>query len=230
MVQHLLIDSRSRTEASNLQLATFELDRPLQPFTKFTVNYCQLYNTFFNITEQNNRLVVDAIIIFVPVGYYTQALLVSTISSLLQANVNPLISVTWTTGPTATWVLGTHVLDVKQSTIRDSIGVTEFGVNPTGNFFTFINTSQPQSVQFYSPELAGNDQISCHRNSLHATPFLTVPIYAPNQILNYWQPNYKLEVYTSSTQALTRLSIYLLDGLGFMLQNTADYQLHLTFE
>ncbi len=230
MVQHLLIDSRSRTEASNLHLATFELDRPIQPFKKFTVNYCQLYNTFFNITDQNNRLVVDAILILIPVGFYTQAALVQTINSLLQAIVDPLISVTWTTGPTATWVLGAHVLDVKNSTIRDSIGVTEFGVNPSGNFFTYINTSQPQSVQFYSPELSGSDQISCHRNSLHATPFLTVPIYAPNNVLNYWQPNYKFEVFTNSTKAITRISIYLRDSLGFPLQNTSDYELHLTFE
>ncbi len=222
--QRLLIDSRDRTSQSTLDNCTFVLDKPIVATEKCSVDFVLLFNTMFNVTSQNNGFVLDGITRTVPRGYYTSSSIVVAMDTLLKSiDVATGVVYNSTTG-IASWTLGSHILTPSAMSAVLGTTVTSY----TGNFHSFINTSYPQIVQFYSPELSTDSQRTTNRTSLDATPFLIVPLFASYNSLNYYQPNFPL-VLNCATSAITRISIYLRDSLGNPLENISDYQLSLTF-
>lgn len=226
----LLIDSRDRTEASTIQNAVYVLDQPLEHFKTVRVDHAVIYNTFFNIDSKNNVLRMDAVNLVIVPGYYTQATLAAAIDVKMKT-VDAATSCVWSpTALTATWTLGAHTLSNANSTIRDCVGITELAATLTGTLTTRLNTSGPQSVLFDCPELSISEQRSVHRRSLHSSPFLSVPVYAGYQTINYYQTNFPIVLPCDSSGGVSVLTISYTDGQGRELLGGIDYQMPLTFE
>ena len=230
--KHLLIDSRDRTAGTSIQNATYLLDRPIQDFKCVRVNFVQLYNTFWNVTTLNNEFSVsDGAVIStrqLTPGHYSGATLATAINTLLQA-ISATLTVTFDTSTNLlNWTLPAPyslVLGKSSDKLLGIAGLTTL----TGTFTSIPNTTTPNSVQFFSPELQGNDQSYYTNNdSKHLCPFLTVPVFAQFGSSNYYQSNYPILVHTQSN-CLQRFTIQLLDGEGNALQNAIDHQVSLTF-
>ena len=222
--QRLLIDSRDRTSQSTLDNCTFVLDMPMVATEKCRVDFVLLFNTMYNLTSQNNGFVLDGVNRTVPRGYYNSSSFVLAMDTLLKS-IDAATSVVYNSATgIANWMLGSHILN--PSTMSAVLGTTV--TSYTGNFQSFINTSYPQIVQFYSPELSTDSQRTTNRTSVDATPFLIVPLFATYNSLNYYQPNFPM-LLSCSTSTVTKITIYLRDSLGAPLENISDYQLSLTF-
>ena len=139
---------------------------------------------------------------------------------------HPISGVTYnsTTG-IASFNLGSHVLT---STILsvDILGIRSS--TATGVFQSLINTTFPAVLNFYSPEISCDAMRTTNRNQLNATPFLTMPLYAQNNNLNYFQSNFPIELNCTTTN-LSRLTIFIRDSRGLAVQNPSEYQLQLVF-
>ncbi len=220
--QRLLIDSRDRTNQSTLDNCTFLLDKPIVATEKCRVDFVLLFNTMFNVTSQNNGFVFDGVNRTVPRGYYTSSSIVVAMDTLLKS-IDAATGVVYNSSTgIASWTLGSHILT--PSAMSAILGTTTC----TGIFSSFINTSYPQIVQFYSPELSTDSQRTTNRTSVDATPFLIVPLFASYNSLNYYQPNFPL-LLSCSTSTVSKITIYLRDSLGAPLENVSDYQMSLTF-
>jgi hypothetical protein len=234
--KHLLINSRDRTAGTSVENATFVLDRPINDFSCVRVNYIQLYNTFHNVTNVNNEfLFLNApgmnqllYIRSIPVGHYTAASLTSVIDGILKAVDGSLSAVLDTTSNQITWTLGTYSLRQDGFSSDRLLGIRDLTVR-TGTFTSTPNTTFPQAVQFFSPEIQGTDSsFYTNRNTVHMHPFLTIPLFSSFGTSNYYQPNFPI-ISRCETPCLQKLTIQMLDGEGKQLQNAIDYQLSLMF-
>jgi hypothetical protein len=170
-------------------------------------------------------LLIDSTIKVIQSGFYTDAELAQAIDVILK-EVDPIMSVTYSsiTG-VCNWNMGTHTLNVSSSA-RHLIGLDK---SQTGVFQSVFNTSTPQSVHIFSPEFSGLDsQRSTNRNLIDQAPLCVVPIYAPHNELNFYQPTFPGIISIQNT-SLQRFTLQLKDSQGDDLVNGTDYQLHLTF-
>ena len=227
--KHLLIDSRDRRRGT-IENGTFVLDRPIENFKCVRVNFVQIYNTFWNVTTLNNEFAVtDGTTVStrqITPGHYTGTSLATATNTLLQG-ISATLGVTFdaATG-LLNWTLPAPYSLVQGKSSDKLIGI---GSVLTGTFSSVPNTTSPNSVQFFSPDLQGNDQSYFTNNdSKHLFPFLTVPVFAQFGSSNYYQSNFPIVVHTQSN-CLQKFTIQLLDGEGNFLRNSIDYQLHLTF-
>jgi hypothetical protein len=220
--QRIMIDSRDRIAGSSIQCATYVLDKPVQNIACYRLDFCQIFNTFYNVYD-SDTIVVDNTVKVISPGFYTNEELVQAIDVLLK-QVDPTLSATYSsiTG-SCTWNMGSHVL--KMGSARHLIGLEE---PESGVFQTVFNTSMPHSVHIFSPEFSGLDsQRSTNRNLIDQTPLCVVPIYAPHNELNFYQPTFPGIISIQST-SLQRFTLQLKDSQGYDLVNATDYQLHLT--
>ena len=234
--KHLLINSRDRTAGTSIENATYLLDRAINDFSCVRVNYIQLYNTFHNVTSVNNEfLFLNApgmnqllYVRSIPVGHYTAASLTSVIDVFLKA-VDPSLSAVFDTSSNQiTWALGTYSLRQDGFSSDRLLGIRDLTVR-TGTFTSTPNTTFPQAVQLFSPEIQGTDSsFFTNRDNIHMQPFLTVPLFSSFGTSNYYQPNFPI-ILKCETQCLQKLTISLLDGEGRVLENAIDYQLSLMF-
>lgn len=231
----LLLDSRDRHVSSTVQTAQYELDRPIHNLHSVVVNWVQLYNTFWNVTTSNNTLAVvfggTTTVKTVPPGFYTPQLLVQQVDVLLK-QVSATLAVTYqASSQTANYTLPAASLNVLQSTARDLLGLTEL-TSTTGTFQAFVNTSLPQSVLLFSPELqpdGGAATVRTNRNALDLVPLLQVPIFAGHGSLNFWQPNFLVK-HSCSKETLSQFSLsMLMGGTSEAAVGGIDYQVSLTF-
>lgn len=230
MVQRLLIDSRDRTTTSNLTLATFELDVPIENVSRVRLDWAMVYNTFQNVTSEQNTIVVDGIAKTIAAGNYTQQSLVAAVDAKLK-EVDTGIGVVWSsTTYTATWTLGGRTIDKTNTTMRYLLGLNDLSTL-TGTFSSFVNVTSPNSIHFYSPELQSGTDVyrRTNRNNIHATPFLSMPVYGAYQTLNYYQSNFPLEIKCEIPQTLQRLTIYCEDAVGRSVVNQTEFQIQLSF-
>ena len=221
--QRILIDSRDRVSGT-VQSSTFMLDKPLQNVTCARVDFAQIFNTFFNVDSSNNQLIIDDTAKIIPSGYYNSVDLVSVIDGLLKI-VDASIGVVYSTVTgICSWTLNSHVLSLSNSRF-----LTGTDNQKTGSFQTIINTSFPLSIQVISPEFSGLDvQRSSNRAMLDQTPLCTIPIWAANNDLNFYEPRFPNTISIQST-SIQRFTINLVDSYGKALSNLTDYQLHITF-
>jgi len=223
--QRVMIDSRDRVPGSSIQCATYVLDKPVQNISACRLDFAQIFNTFYNIDYSHDQLLIDSTIQVIKSGFYTDAELAQAIDVILK-EVDPIMSVTYSsiTG-VCTWNMGTHVLNFSSSA-RHLIGIDK---SKTGVFQSVFNTSTPQSVHIFSPEFSGLDsQRSTNRNLIDQAPLCVVPIYAPHDELNFYQPTFPGIISIQNT-SLQRFTLQLKDSQGDDLVNATDYQLHLTF-
>ena len=223
--QFLIIDSRDRTPTSSLDSATFELSTPIIGTKKCQVLYCMAYNTLFNLTAPDNYLIINSVAFPITPGYYTSSSIVSVMDLILKG-IDPSLGVTYNaiTG-IASFVLGTRVLSSTALAI-DMLGIKSS--TATGSFQTTINTTFPAVLNFYSPEVACDAMRTTNRNQLNATPFLSMPLYAQNNTLNYHQSNFPIELNCTTTN-MSRLTIFIRDSRGLAIQNPSEYQIQLVF-
>ena len=224
--QRVMIDSRDRIAGSSIQCATFVLDKPLANITCCRLDFAQIFNTFYNVDYSHDQLLIDSTTIkVIQSGFYTDAELAQEIDVILK-EVDPIMSVTYSsiTG-VCTWNMGTHTLSVSSSA-RHLIGLDK---SQTGVFQSVFNTATPQSVHIFCPELTGMDsQRSTNRNLIDQSPIAIIPIYAPHDELNFYQPTFPGIISIQST-SIQRFTLQLKDSQGDDLVNATDYQLHLTF-
>ena len=223
--QRVMIDSRDRVPGSSIQCATYVLDREIKGVSCCRLDFCQIFNTFHNIDYSHDQLLIDSTIKVIQSGFYTDTELAKAIDVLLK-EVDPIMSVTYSsiTG-VCTWNMGTHTLNV--SSARHLIGLNK---SQTGGVFQSVfNTSTPQSIHIFSPEFSGLDsQRSTNRNLVDQAPLCVVPVYAPHNELNFYQPTFPGVISIQNT-SLQRFTLQLKDSQGDDLVNATDYQLHLTF-
>jgi hypothetical protein len=223
--QFLIIDSRDRTPTSSLDSATFELSKPIIGTSKCQVLYCMSYNTLYNVTAPDNTLIINSVAFTITPGYYTSSSIVSVVDIILKG-IDPSLGVSYNaiTG-VASFVLGTRVLS-STTFAFEMLGIKTS--TATGSFQSVINTTFPAVLNFYSPEISCDAMRSTNRNQLNATPFLSMPLYAPNNTLNYHQSNFPIKLNCTTTN-LSRLTIFLRDGRGLTVQNPSEYQIQLVF-
>ena len=227
----LLVDSRDRVSGS-IENATYVLDRPIENFVCLRVNYVQIYNTFFTVTTKNNEwAVTDGTMIYIRTltpGHYTGISLAAAINTQLQGLDTSLSASFNETTSNIDWVLAAPY-SLVQGTSSDRLFGSENTTALTGTFSTIPNLTEPNTVQFTSPELQGNDQsFFTNNDSKHMFPFLSVPIFAQFGSSNYYQSNYPIVLHTQAS-CLQKFTIRLLDGEGNQIENAVDYQISLTF-
>lgn len=232
----LLIDSRDRASGSLIESARYNLDKPLTDVSRVRVDYVMLYNTFYNVLEgMNNGFFVkfggvDYYKALTP-GYYSPSQLIAALNTKLK-EVDASLGVTNPAGREAAWTLpGATITAVSY----ELFGLKE---GQTGSFTTMVNTSLPQSISFFSPELSpqGGSRFARTRADVwnvgeDLEPLVTVPIFSANEGLNYWQPNYE----TWTTCPRTGLSSFHLElrlggRTGTLAAGAIDYQIHLTVQ
>ena len=223
--QILLIDSRDRSQQSTVDNATYELSRPIVGTKKCQVLFCMTYNTLFNVISPSNALVIDGNTTTLSPGYYTGSSIVNSVDATLKA-IDPSLGVTYNSiSGNASFILGTHTITSTPLSF-EMLGIK--AATASGNFQTTINTTYPAVLSFHSPELSCDSMRTTNRNQLDATPFLTVPLYAQYNSLNYYQSNFQIELNCSTTN-MSRLTIFLRDSRGLAIQNPSEYQLQLVF-
>ncbi len=224
--QRVMIDSRDRVPGSSIQSASYVLDREVKNTSACRLDFAQIFNTFYNIDYSHDQLLIDSTIQVIPSGFYTDAELAIAIDTILK-QVDPTMSVNYSNiSGVCNWNMGSHTLSVSSS-VRHLIGLDK---SQTGGVFqTVFNTSTPQSVHIFSPELSGLDsQRSTNRNLIDQSPLCVVPIYAPHNELNFYQPTFPGIISIQST-SIQRFTLQLKDSQGDDLVNGTDYQLQLTF-
>ena len=223
--QILLIDSRDRSPQSTVDNATFELSRPIIGTRKCQVLFCMTYNTLFNVISPYNTLVIDGNTISISPGYYTGSSIVNSVDVTLKT-IDPSLGVTYNSiSGNASFILGAHTITSTPLSF-EMLGIK--AASATGSFQTTINTTYPAVLSFHSPELSCDSMRTTNRNQLDATPFLTVPLYAQYNNLNYYQSNFPIELSCTTTN-MSRLTIFMRDSRGLAIQNPSEYQLQLLF-
>ena len=223
--KHLLIDSRDR-KAGSIENATYELDRAIHDFECVRVNYVMTYNSFFNVTSNNNiwKLFTPdpnfTVTNTQPPGFYTATQLAAAIS--LDAYTTVVYDAN---SKVFNWTL-TNGYSFQPLTASSLLGFSDIR---TGSFTSSPNLTNPQSIQFFSPELQGTDcSYFTSRNTIGMYPFLRLPIFSEYGSSNFYQPSFPILI-RCETQTLQRFSIQLLDGEGMPPSNSFDYELSLTF-
>ena len=235
-MHRLLIDSRDRSSGSLIESARYNLDKPLTDVSRVRVDWVMLYNTFYNAIESVNT---DFFIVFggleyykaLTPGYYNPSELITAFNTKLK-EVDASLGVTNPNGRRADWTLpGATVKAVSY----ELFGLTE---GQTGTFSTMVNTSLPQSVSFFSPELSpqggarfARTQTDVRNLGEDLAPLVTVPIFAANEGLNYYQPNYEKWT-TCPRTGLSSFHLELILGgrAGTLAAGAIDYQIHLTLQ
>ncbi len=225
----ILVDSRDRQPGSTIQNATFLLESPLHHVTAVRVDWIQVYNTYSNLTSSNNQIGVvfggTTVLRSITQGFYTPTTLVAAVNTELQA-VSGGLGLTYNSADqTGTWTGGV-VLDLAATTLRHMLGVAS--TSPTR---TFINTSFPQSVALFSPELGGGagGALRTNRAAVGLNPLTVVPLFAGHNQLNFHQA-YHNETKQLLKHTIDRFSIQqLYGGTSEPVQAAIDYQLQLTF-
>ena len=226
-MQNLIINSRDRK--GTISNGFYELDNVIERFRRVRVNWLSLYNTFYNITGANNTISItnSSDIIAIPVGHYTTERLISTLDILFKG-FDSTMSVTYdTVSNRAYWEIPQLPIDIEKSTAKHLLGLPNLLGTLDTTFFTIINLSHPAAVSFYSPQLQGSTART-NRKQLHYDSFLTVPIFASFNQLNFYEPNSPL-FFECSKNVLQSLEIHLRSTGGEKLYNLTDYLLSLTF-
>ena len=224
--KHLLIDSRDRKAGSTIENATFELDRPIHDFECVRVNYVMTYNSFYNVTSNNNTWKLytpdpnfTTTTTIVP-GFYTATQLATSINQSAYVNVSYDSNT-----KLFTWTVQAGY-SIEPLTSQNLFGFS--GVK-AGTFTSQPNLTNPQSIQFFSPELQGTDcTYFTSRNTIGMYPFLRMPVFSEYGSSNFYQPSFPILI-RCETGTLQRFSIQLLDGEGLPPTNSFDYELSLTF-
>ena len=224
--KHLLVDSRDRKPGSTIENAVFELDRPIHDFECVRVNYVMTYNSFFNVTSNNNTWKLYTpdpnfyTITTIAPGFYSATQLATHISQSAYVNVS-----FDSNSKLFTWTVAAGY-SIEPLTSQNLFGFS--GVK-AGSFTSQPNLTNPQSIQFFSPELQGTDcTYFTSRNTIGMYPFLRLPIFSQFGSSNFYQPSFPILI-RCETQTLSRFSIQLKDGEGNTPENSFDYEISLTF-
>ena len=223
--KHLLIDSRDR-KAGSISNATFELDRAIHDFECVRINYAMTYNSFFNVTSNNNTWKLYTTdpnltgFTTIAPGFYTAEQLAISISADAYVNVS-----FDSNSKLFTWTVQAGY------SIEPLLAQNLFGFSgiKSGSFSSQPNLTNPQSVQFFSPELQGTDcSYFTKRETIGMYPFLRLPIFSEYGSSNFYQPSFPILI-RCETQTLQRFSIQLKDGEGNAPENSFEYEISLTF-
>ena len=224
--KHLLIDSRDRKPGSTIENATYELDRPIHAFECVRVNYVMTYNSFFNVTSNNNTWKLYTLdpnfttTTTIAPGFFSATQLATSIS--LDAYVDVSFD---SDSKLFTWTVQAGY-SIEPLTSQNLFGFS--GVK-SGTFTSQPNLTNPQSIQFFSPELQGTDcSYFTKRETIGMYPFLRLPIFSEYGSSNFYQPSFPILI-RCETQTLQRFSIQLKDGEGNEVSNAFEYELSLTF-
>ena len=224
--KHLLIDSRDRKPGSTIENAVFELDRPIHAFECVRANYVMTYNSFYNVTSNNNiwKLYTPdpnfTTTTTIAPGFYTAAQLAAAIS--LDAYTTVVYDAN---SKVFNWTL-TNGYSFQPLTASSLLGFSDIR---TGSFTSSPNLTNPQSIQFFSPELQGTDcSYFTKRETIGMYPFLRLPIFSEYGSSNFYQPSFPILI-RCETGTLQRFSIQLKDGEGNEVSNAFEYELSLTF-
>lgn len=224
--KHLLIDSRDRKAGSTIENATFELDRPIHDFECVRVNYVMTYNSFYNVTSNNNTWKLYTpdpnftTTTTIAPGFYSATQLATSINQSAYVNVS-----FDSNTKLFTWTVQAGY-SIEPLTSQNLFGFS--GVK-AGSFTSQPNCTNPQSVQFFSPELQGSDcSYFTKRETIGMYPFLRMPVFSEYGSSNFYQPSFEILI-RCETGTLQRFSIQLKDGEGNIPENNFDYELSLTF-
>jgi hypothetical protein len=224
--KHLLIDSRDRKPGSTIENAVFELDRPIHDFECVRVNYVMTYNSFFNVTANNNTWKLYTpdtnftTTTTITPGFYSAQQLAISISQSAYVNVS-----FDTDTKLFTWTVqaGFSIETLASQNLFGFSGVK------AGSFSSQPNLTNPQSIQFFSPDLQGTDcSYFTKRETIGMYPFLRLPIFSEYGSSNFYQPSFPILI-RCETQTLQRFSIQLKDGEGNAPENSFEYEISLTF-
>jgi hypothetical protein len=147
------------------------------------------------------------------------------VNTELQA-VSPGLGLTYNAADqTGTWTGGV-VLNSAVTTLQNLLGVSSVP-NPTT---TFINTSFPQSLALFSPELGTDGRVlRTNRAAVAMTPLAIIPLFSGHNQLNFKEA-YHSESKPLSKHTVDRFSIQMLyGGTSDPVEGGIDYQLSLTF-
>jgi hypothetical protein len=169
------------------------------------------HNSFFNVTSNNNTWKLytpdpnlTGITTITP-GFYTAEQLAASIS------LDAYVTVSFDSDTKLfTWTVQAGY-SIEPLTSQNLFGFS--GVK-SGISSSQPNLTNPQSIQFFSPELQGTDcSYFTKRETIGMYPFLRLPIFSEYGSSNFYQPSFPILI-KCETGTLQRFSIQLKDGGG----------------
>ena len=209
----LHIDSRFRTNNSSISNSTFNLTRPIRGVTRARVRSVSFFNTFNNISADDNELVTSSGTVTIVPAFYTAPTFVAVLDAQLAAafGAGPYVSFDASTN-TLNWTLGANTVDGISSTMAETLGLPE-NATITGTFTSPLHLAFPSYLSLASPSFTSHEQnVHAGRPQQHiqVQPFATIPIssgYLGQQVHDPALP----EQWMNVSNSLSTINIRLFD-------------------
>ena len=176
----LHIDSRFRTNNSSISNATFNLTRPLRGVTRARVRSVSFFNTFNNVSVDDNELMTSGGTVTIAPAFYEASTLVAVLDAQLLAvfgGAGPYVAFDTATN-TLNWTLGANTVDGVGSTMAETLGLPE-NATLTGTFTSPLHLAFPSYLSMASPSFTSHEQ-NFHagrpQQHIQIQPFCTIPI------------------------------------------------------
>ena len=176
----LHIDSRFRTNQSSISNSTFNLTRPIRGVTRARVRSVSFFNTFNNVSADDNQLVTSSGAITIVPAFYVASTLVAVLDAQLAAafgGAGPYVAFD-ASNNTLNWTLGTNTVDGVGSSMAETLGLDE-NATITGTFQSPLHLAFPSYLSMASPSFTSHEQnVHAGRPQQHiqVQPFVTIPI------------------------------------------------------
>jgi len=191
------------------------------------------FNTFNNISADDNELVTSSGAITIAPAFYEASTLVAVLDAQLALafGAGPYVSFDASTN-SLNWTLGANTIDGISSTMAETLGLPEHA-NITGTFTSPLHLAFPSYLSLASPSFTSHEQnVHAGRPQTHIQiqPFVTIPIssgYLGQQVHDPALP----EPWMNVSNTLSTINIRLFDpASGREYEEASHWSMLIDFE
>lgn len=222
---NLIIDSRDSYGPSTEFSYNFKFPTLLREVQSISVRSVSVFNTFDNIYADSATGVADGNNIFqtqlgevtIPVGHYSAAGLVTAINAGIGALPGVLGATPWVSLPDPTlpgidWNLQGILIGTAGSTMSDVLGLILPVTGLAGVVSTKLFMGAPLGIRFHCPKLEFKNQTYLSSPAAGINSFVSVPIIAGYNTINFHQPPYPVTLDSYGATDLQELQLNVYDG------------------